>query len=61
MTAPTLILGGSVRSGFANQAPAAMAKGAVEGSTLSLAAKRAPNVSVNCIALSLTRTRWPLP
>ena len=33
-----------------------MAKGAVEGLTLSLAAELAPKVRVNCIAPSLTRT-----
>jgi NAD(P)-dependent dehydrogenase (short-subunit alcohol dehydrogenase family) len=33
-----------------------MAKGAVEGLTLALAAELAPKVRVNCIAPSLTRT-----
>ena len=33
-----------------------MAKGAVEGLTLSLAAELAPKVRVNCVAPSLTRT-----
>ena len=33
-----------------------MAKGAIEGLTLALAAELAPKVRVNCIAPSLTRT-----
>lgn len=42
--------------GFAAHASVAMAKGAVEGLTLSLAAELAPRIRVNCIAPSLTRT-----
>ncbi len=46
----------AVRSGFANHAVIAAAKGAVEGLTLSLAAELAPITRVNCIAPSLTRS-----
>lgn len=46
----------AVRQGFAAHASIAMAKGAVEGLTLSLAAELAPNVRVNAIAPSLTKT-----
>ncbi len=46
----------AVAQGFASHASVAMAKGAVEGLTLSLAAELAPKVRVNCIAPSLTRT-----
>ena len=43
-------------SGFPNHAAIAMAKGAVEALTRSLAADLAPDVRVNCVAPSLTRT-----
>lgn len=46
----------AVRSGFANHAVIAAAKGAVEGLALALAAEMAPDVRVNCIAPSLTRS-----
>ena len=46
----------AVRQGFAAHASVSMAKGAVEGLTLALAAELAPQVRVNCIAPSLTRT-----
>jgi NAD(P)-dependent dehydrogenase (short-subunit alcohol dehydrogenase family) len=46
----------AARAGFANHAVIAMAKAAVEGLTVSLAAELAPSVRVNCIAPSLTRT-----
>ena len=46
----------AVRQGFAAHASVAMAKGAIEGLTLALAAELAPQVRVNCIAPSLTRT-----
>jgi NAD(P)-dependent dehydrogenase (short-subunit alcohol dehydrogenase family) len=46
----------AVAQGFASHASVAMAKGAVEGLTLSLAAEFAPKIRVNCIAPSLTRT-----
>lgn len=42
--------------GFPNHACVAMAKGAVEGLALSLAAELAPHVRVNVVAPSLTRT-----
>ena len=42
--------------GFASHASISMAKGAVEGLTLALAAELAPKVRVNTIAPSLTRT-----
>lgn len=44
----------AVGQGFANHASIAMAKGAVEGLTRSLAADLAPHVRVNAIAPSLT-------
>lgn len=46
----------AARQGFAAHASVSMAKGAVEGLTLALAAELAPQVRVNCIAPSLTRT-----
>jgi NAD(P)-dependent dehydrogenase (short-subunit alcohol dehydrogenase family) len=46
----------AVGSGFPNHAAIAMAKGAVEALTRSLAADLAPDVRVNCVAPSLTRT-----
>ncbi|MCW6510889.1 SDR family NAD(P)-dependent oxidoreductase [Lichenifustis flavocetrariae] len=46
----------AARQGFTGHASIAMAKAAVEGLTLSLAAEWAPKVRVNCIAPSLTRT-----
>ena len=42
--------------GFAARASMSMAKGAVEGLTLALAAELAPKIRVNAIAPSLTRT-----
>lgn len=42
--------------GFANHGSVGMAKGAVNGLTLSLAAELAPRVRVNALAPSLTRT-----
>ena len=47
----------AVAQGFAGHASVAMAKGAVEGLTLALAAELAPKIRVNCIAPSLTRTK----
>jgi NAD(P)-dependent dehydrogenase (short-subunit alcohol dehydrogenase family) len=59
-TAPggSVVLFSSVAAshGFSNHASIAMAKGAVEGLTVSLAAELAPQVRVNAIAPSLTRT-----
>lgn len=46
----------AVAQGFALHASVAMAKGAVEGLTRSLAAELAPKIRVNCLAPSLTRT-----
>lgn len=46
----------AVRSGFTNHAVISAAKGAVEGLTTALAAELAPQVRVNCIAPSLTRS-----
>lgn len=46
----------AVGQGFAGHASVAMAKGALEGLTRSLAAELAPQVRVNAIAPSLTRT-----
>lgn len=46
----------AVQQGFASHASVAMAKGAVEGLTRTLAAEFAPKIRVNAIAPSLTRT-----
>jgi NAD(P)-dependent dehydrogenase (short-subunit alcohol dehydrogenase family) len=46
----------AVHQGFTAHSSVAMAKGAVEGLTLALAAELAPKIRVNCIAPSLTRT-----
>ncbi len=46
----------TVAQGFTAHASIAMAKGAVEGLTLALAAELAPKLRVNVIAPSLTRT-----
>lgn len=46
----------AVAQGFAAHASVAMAKGAVEGLTLALAAELAPKIRINCIAPSLTKT-----
>jgi NAD(P)-dependent dehydrogenase (short-subunit alcohol dehydrogenase family) len=46
----------AVAQGFTAHASVAMAKGAVEGLTLALAAELAPKMRVNCVAPSLTRT-----
>lgn len=51
----------AARVGFANHLAIGAAKAAVEGITLALAAELAPNVRVNCIAPSLTRTRMAEP
>jgi NAD(P)-dependent dehydrogenase (short-subunit alcohol dehydrogenase family) len=47
----------AVKRGFANHAIVASAKGAVEGLTVSLASEFAPNIRVNCIAPSLTKSK----
>jgi NAD(P)-dependent dehydrogenase (short-subunit alcohol dehydrogenase family) len=46
----------AARQGFAAHAAVAMAKAAVEGLTVTLAAELAPKIRVNAIAPSLTRT-----
>ncbi len=46
----------AVAQGFAAHASVSMAKGAVEGLTVALAAELAPKIRVNCVAPSLTRT-----
>jgi NAD(P)-dependent dehydrogenase (short-subunit alcohol dehydrogenase family) len=46
----------AVSQGFSAHASISMAKGAVEGLTVALAAELAPRIRVNCIAPSLTRT-----
>ncbi|MGL4240373.1 MAG: SDR family NAD(P)-dependent oxidoreductase [Beijerinckiaceae bacterium] len=46
----------AVHQGFTAHASVAMAKGAVEGLMLALAAELAPKIRVNCVAPSLTRT-----
>jgi NAD(P)-dependent dehydrogenase (short-subunit alcohol dehydrogenase family) len=51
----------AARAGFASHLAIGTAKAAVEGMTVSLAAELAPNVRVNCIAPSLTRTRIAEP
>lgn len=51
----------AVGQGFAAHASVAMAKGAVEGLTRTLAAELAPKVRVNAIAPSLTRTSLAAP
>lgn len=51
----------AVSQGFAGHASTAMAKGAVEGLTLSLAAELAPKIRVNCIAPSLLNTALSRP
>jgi NAD(P)-dependent dehydrogenase (short-subunit alcohol dehydrogenase family) len=51
----------AVAQGFTAHASIAMAKGAVEGLVLALAAELAPKVRVNAIAPSLTRTPLAAP
>ncbi len=46
----------AARKGFGNHVAIGMAKAAVEGLSVALAAEMAPHVRVNCIAPSLTRT-----
>ncbi len=57
-TAPSVVLFSSVAAlqGFTFHTSIGMAKGAVNGLTLSLAAELAPKIRVNAIAPSLTRT-----
>ena len=51
----------AAQRGFTNHSLIASAKAAVEGLTVSLAAEFAPNIRVNCIALSLTRSKISEP
>lgn len=51
----------AARAGFANHLAIGAAKAAVEGMTVALAAELAPQVRVNAIAPSLTRTRIAEP
>ena len=51
----------AVAQGFAAHASLSMAKGAVEGLTLALAAELAPKIRVNAVAPSLTRTALAAP
>ncbi len=47
----------AVKRGFTNHSIVASSKGAIEGLTVSLAAEFAPNIRVNCIAPSLTKSK----
>jgi len=47
----------AVKQGFPNHAIVSSAKGLVEGLTLALAAEFVPNIRVNCIAPSLTKSK----
>ena len=47
----------AVKRGFTNHSIIASAKGAIEGLTVSLASELAPNIRVNCIAPSLTKSK----
>ncbi|MEO1207560.1 MAG: SDR family oxidoreductase [Pseudomonadota bacterium] len=51
----------AARQGFTNHSIIASAKGGIEGLTVSLAAEMAPDVRVNAIAPSLTRTPIAAP
>ena len=51
----------AVKQGFPNHAIVSSAKGAVEGLTLALAAEFAPNIRVNCIAPSLSKSKIAEP
>ena len=51
----------AAQRGFTNHAIIASTKAAVEGLTVSLAAELAPNVRVNCVAPSLTRSKIAEP
>ncbi len=51
----------AAQRGFANHSIIASAKAAVEGLTVSLAAEFAPNIRVNCVALSLTNSKIAQP
>tara|TARA_B100001996_G_scaffold354422_1_gene316368 strand:- start:835 stop:1545 length:711 start_codon:yes stop_codon:yes gene_type:complete len=51
----------AAQRGFANHSIIATTKAAVEGLTVSLAAEFAPNIRVNCIAPSLTKSKISQP
>jgi NAD(P)-dependent dehydrogenase (short-subunit alcohol dehydrogenase family) len=51
----------AAQRGFANHSIIASTKAAVEGLTVSLAAEFAPNIRVNCVALSLTNSKIAQP
>ena len=51
----------AAQRGFTNHAIIASTKAAVEGLTVSLAAEFAPNIRVNCVALSLTNSKIAQP
>ena len=51
----------AAQRGFTNHSLIASTKAAVEGLTVSLAAEFAPNIRVNCIAPSLTRSKIASP
>ena len=51
----------AVQRGFTNHSIIASVKGAIEGLTVSLAAEFAPNIRVNCIAPSLTKSKIAEP
>jgi len=51
----------AAQRGFTNHSIIASAKAAIEGLTVSLAAEFAPNIRVNCIALSLTNSKIAQP
>ena len=51
----------AAQRGFTNHSIIASTKAAVEGLTVSLAAEFAPNIRVNCVALSLTNSKSAQP
>ena len=51
----------AAQRGFTNHSIIASAKAAVEGLALSIAAEFAPNIRVNCVALSLTNSKIAQP
>ena len=51
----------AAQRGFTNHAIIASAKAAIEGLTVSLAAEFAPNIRVNCVAPSLTKSKIAEP
>ena len=51
----------AAQRGFTNHSIIASTKAAIEGLTVSLAAEFAPNIRVNCVALSLTNSKIAQP